>query len=276
MVDSSNNMLSGNIFSNNFFYGIVLSYSRNNLIIGNNVSNPNNLGTPNFGISLDSSSNNTIYDNYFNYMINAQDNGNNIWNTTKTLGTNIIGGPYLGGNYWSDYSGSDLNGDGLGDTLVPYDSSGNIANGGDYLPLTEPGPSIKIYTDKSAYKAGNRMHVGLNVSNPGESTNVGMYIWIDLPSGGKKMVASYPSITLPAGLDYKKYPWMSVTLPNIPAGNYAWHAVLKNTTSGNIISESISPWIFIKTVQITAGSNAEIGTMLQEESEIDFGNDFHH
>ncbi len=155
--DSSNyNSLIGNIASNNNGNGISLKGSSNyNTLIGNIASNNNgnginlelisydnvlsgNIASNNkgSGISLVDSSNNLIYNNYFNNTNNAYDDGNNIWNLTKTIGTNIIGGSWLGGNYWSDYAGNDADSDGLGDTLLPYNSSGSITNGGDFLPLT--------------------------------------------------------------------------------------------------------------------------------------------
>jgi nitrous oxidase accessory protein len=61
---------------------------------------------------------------------------NVAWFVTPVAGTNIAGGPMIGGNYWSNYYGKDLNDDGLGDTEVPYTNYGNIAGSqGDEHPL---------------------------------------------------------------------------------------------------------------------------------------------
>jgi len=75
---------------------------------------------------------NLIYNNKITATKGAQDLGiSNAWNVSKVLGTNIMGGPYLGGNYFSAYSGTDANLDGIGDT--PFAIDGGVAT--DYLPL---------------------------------------------------------------------------------------------------------------------------------------------
>lgn len=95
--------------------------------------------TPNeqkYGVYIELGNDNLVYNNYLQNEINAYDKyDKNIWNIEKTEGENIVGGPYIGGNYWVNYSGNDADGDYIIDVISPYNCDGQIKNGGDFLPL---------------------------------------------------------------------------------------------------------------------------------------------
>lgn len=139
-LKSSNNCsIVNNIVSDNDCGGIKLAeYSTNNTIKDNILENNVNVNLDIYGESKD----NLIYNNYFGSVGNwgnvIDETGKNRWNISKTPGTSIVGGPYLGGNYFGDYNGTDADGDGFGD--IPYDikdNTGEKVMDMDYLPLVE-------------------------------------------------------------------------------------------------------------------------------------------
>lgn len=171
---STGNKISGNTITNNTFWGICLdSSSNNNTISGNTITSHirwpgivlensgsiiisdnvilsndrgielvsssddtisgNTISNNDIGIELYYSGGNTIYQNNFiNNTDQVVPSGANAWNSSAE------------GNCWSDYNGTDLNGDGMGDTpyvideynkdnyplMNPYDKTNPVADAG--------------------------------------------------------------------------------------------------------------------------------------------------
>ena len=134
-ANSNFNTLSGNTVSNNQ-RGIYFATSNDNTLSGNIVQNNGNLGL----FVCGKSNRNLIYNNYFNETVITIQNGiGNAYNITKTEGTNIVGGPDIGGNYWAKPDGTgfsqkavDKNGDGISDSAYTRISGGIYS---DFLPL---------------------------------------------------------------------------------------------------------------------------------------------
>ena len=130
--NSNNNVIQNNLISyGGFWAGIQIDssyfndWSNNNLITNNSICNLRTY----YGIfAISNSSNNSFY---FNNFINSN-------KTTQAHDQGFISfwdnGKY--GNYWSDYNGSDLNGDGIGDTPYFFHITKQ-----DNFPLMQPNPN---------------------------------------------------------------------------------------------------------------------------------------
>jgi len=140
---SSNNSIDVNNITGNNVYGVGLYISLNNSISGNEIANNG------YGVGLDSSSNdnsiseNTITANYEHgiglfsssnnsiFYNNFVNNGFQVYSTNDSANIWDDGYP-SGGNYWSNYNGTDLKtgryqnetgSDGIGDTPYVIDSN---------------------------------------------------------------------------------------------------------------------------------------------------------
>lgn len=166
-------VISGNTATNNNEYGIDLQNATANIISENKVYN--NIRGINFGNSDSNTLTNNnvtnnnvsgfsicgrcdqciIYNNYFNATNISIGNGiGNSYNVTRTAGPNIVGGPYIGGNYWGTPDGTgfsqkaiDSDKDGFSDSIYTNISGSKYS---DYLPLvingTYPIPPVANFS----------------------------------------------------------------------------------------------------------------------------------
>ena len=146
--NSGNNIISGNNITNHAL-GVGLNPASNNTIFANSITNSVSgislMGSPNNsiientimsnekGIDFFSSSNNSIY--YNSFINNTKEVYDQIWIQPwypQLLSVNTWDNGTTG-NHWSDYNGTDNNGDGIGDTPYVIDQ-----NNQDNYPLMAP------------------------------------------------------------------------------------------------------------------------------------------
>ncbi len=146
MYSEGNSVLNNTVSSSS--YGIYLGYCGANTVIGNTAS------LNDWSIELYSSAGSTIIENLINdntwgAWVAENSDGNSIYHNnfinnakgafqdlTSSNTWNTPTAPYQG-NYWDDYKGTDTDGDGTGDTYLPWE-------GVDWHPLMKP---LGVYRD---------------------------------------------------------------------------------------------------------------------------------
>lgn len=131
------------------------------------------------------------------------------------------------------------------ENLHKYNNSALLKNLLEFSIKTKP--EVSIYTDKTNYTAGEKMHLGLDVNNPLDSAQkVSLHIYLELPTGGTITLID-TTVTLPAELDYSNPDFKVIKLPPIASGTYKWYAQLSDPITGEVICEDTAEWEFVST-----------------------------
>jgi parallel beta-helix repeat protein len=140
--NSQYNSLTGNTIANNKYAMQLTGQADHSVIMGNTIANNE------YGIRLFSVNNSEIYHNDFvNNTCQAFIELSMSTHFSHTFVNSWDNGSFSGGNFWSDYNGTDNNGDGMGDSpymietvCYDYDLGKNVTvqEGEDNFPLMAP------------------------------------------------------------------------------------------------------------------------------------------
>jgi len=212
---SFNNKVYGNRMANNNYIGILIWYSsENNSVHGNDVTDNA------WGIVFQSSSNNSVnHNNFVNNTVQVYDYSWNNPEATSSANTWDNGYP-SGGNYWSDYNGTDyysgpyqneMGSDNIGDISYVIDS-----NNRDRYPLMEmipedtKSPNIAVLSPENKTYAVNDVAltftineaivwIGFCLDDQGNVTIAGNTTLSDLSSDAHSLVVFAEDIAGNAG-----------------------------------------------------------------------------
>jgi nitrous oxidase accessory protein NosD len=178
----SNQIVGNNITSYNTYCIQFDRSSSNNLVFGNSFYDAG------LAVDINSGGNNTFYlNNFVDNFKNVQTYGDNVWDNGSV------------GNFWSDYNGTDADGDGVGDIpytveydddlrdryplMVPFDVSSVTVE----LPEWMAPPSLHVVTPENAtYTADVALDFTVNKQTS----------WLGYSLDGADVVAVSGNITL--------------------------------------------------------------------------------